>query len=61
MTLLHAHNVATGQHRYYLDGRRVTRDRYHDAHSAAIRAGRLSCSHTVKPFGSTTFKHYASA
>lgn len=61
MTFLHTHDVATDQRRYYLDGRRVTRDRYHDAHAAAVRDGRLSCSHTVKPFGSTAFKHYAAA
>ena len=61
MQLLRTHDTATGRHRYYIDGRRVTRDAYMDVLGEAISTGRYSASHTVKPLGSTTFKHYASA
>lgn len=47
MRLLHT-ATDDGGRKYYADGRRVTRERWHELHAAANRRGSLSCSQTLR-------------
>lgn len=54
MRLLHT-TAGHGGHRYYANGRRVTRERYHDIFDASNRRGRISCSQTIQKNGQWYF------
>ena len=50
--------------RFYIDGERVSRERYEDISNQAYCSGRLSCFHTVgkeRPDGKTRRVNYSEA